>query len=118
MSLPAISSLRAAGFGDLASIPIQDLAANKALSEDQKIGEACRQFEAVMLRQILGQARQTVFHSKFNEDSTTSGIYQDMVTGQLADAISRNGSFGLARSLQAQLVHPPAGVSQPDSNKP
>jgi|KBSSwiStaDraftv2_1062776.scaffolds.fasta_scaffold332168_2 flagellar protein FlgJ len=118
MSLPPISSLRAAGPDGLGSIPIQDLAANKALTEEQKIDEACRQFEAVMLRQILGQARKTVFHSKLKEDSTASGIYQDMVTGQLADAISQSGSFGLARSLQSQLVHPSAGPSPHPSSKP
>ena len=118
MNLPSISALRPASLNSLASIPIQDLAANKALSEEQKIEEASRQFEAVMLRQILGQARKTVFHSKLNDDSSTSGIYQDMVTGQLADAISRSGSFGLARSLQGQLVHNAAAASHHNSSKP
>ena len=29
-----------------------------------------------------------------------------MVNNQLADSINRSGAFGLAKSLQAQLVHP------------
>ena len=37
-------------------------------------------------------------------DSMSSGIYQDMTTNQLADAISRSGSFGLAHSLEVQLI--------------
>jgi peptidoglycan hydrolase FlgJ len=86
-------------------VPIEQLAANKSLSEPEKINEASRQFEAVILRQILSQARKTVFPSKLTEPSTASGIYQDLVTSQLADAISQSGNFGLARSLQAQL-HP------------
>ncbi len=86
------------------NVPVEQLAGNKTLSEKQKLDEASRQFEALMLRQILGQGRKTVFHSKFNQESMTSGIYQDMITGQLADGISRSGGLGLARSLEAQLT--------------
>jgi flagellar protein FlgJ len=86
------------------ALPIEKLAGNKSLSETEKVSEVSRQFESVLLRQILGQARKTTFNSKFNPDSMTSGIYQDMVTNQLAESISRSGSFGLARSLEAQLV--------------
>ena len=87
------------------AVSIERLADDKTLSESEKITEASRQFEAVLLRQILGSARKTVFKSKTVEDSLSSGIYQDVVTGQLADSISRSGSFGLARSLQSQLQH-------------
>lgn len=83
--------------------PLEKLAENKALSEEQKVAELSRQFEGVLLRQILGQGRKTVFHSKMQDESTTSGIYQDMVTAQLAEGISKGGSFGLAKSLQTQL---------------
>src|SRR6266542_5869706 len=85
-------------------LPIEQLAANNSRSQAQKLAEVSRQFEAVLLRQILGQARKPVFHSKINQESSTTGIYQDMVTNQLADGISRSGSFGLARSLESQLV--------------
>jgi Rod binding domain-containing protein len=86
-------------------LPLENLAANKSLSEAEKVAEVRRQFEAVLLRQILGEARKTVFSSKIHQDSATSGIYQDLVTSQLADAISRSGSFGLARGLETQLAH-------------
>jgi hypothetical protein len=41
--------------------------------------------------------------SKCNQASMTSGIYQDMITSQFADGISRSGGLGLARSLEARL---------------
>jgi Rod binding domain-containing protein len=85
-------------------LPLEKLAGNQSLSEKEKVAEVSRQFESVLLRQILGAGRKTVFKSKLNQDSMASGIYQDMATNQLADAISRSGSFGLARSLEAQLV--------------
>ena len=83
--------------------PLEKLADNQHLSEEQKVAELSRQFEGVLLRQILGQARKTVFHSQTDEDSASSAIYQDMVTAQLAESISKSGSFGLAKSLQTQL---------------
>ena len=101
-----------------AELPIENLAGNKSLSQAEKVAEVSRQFESVLLRQILGQGRKTVFHSKFNQDSMSSGIYQDMATNQLADAISRSGSFGLARSLEAQLIHQTATPDKHAEDKP
>lgn len=86
-----------------ANIPLERLASNKHLTDPQKVTELARQFEAVLLRQILGEAHKKVFTSTMNPDSMTGGVYQDMITNQLADQISHAGSFGLARALEAQL---------------
>jgi Rod binding domain-containing protein len=43
--------------------------------------------------------------SSGQDNSNEAGIYSDMITNQLADSISHSGSFGLAKSLEAQLVH-------------
>jgi flagellar protein FlgJ len=88
----------------VSELPFEQLAANKNIPEQEKVGEACRQFEAVLLRQILQEARKTVIQSKDNSGSTVSGIYDDMINNQMADTISRSGHFGLAKSLQSQLV--------------
>jgi peptidoglycan hydrolase FlgJ len=87
-----------------ADLPIEQLAGNPNVSEHEKIAQTCRQFEAVLLRQILGEARKTVITSSGEQNSTVNGIYNDMVTNQLADSISRSGTFGLAKSLESQLV--------------
>src|SRR5580700_7444313 len=86
-----------------ADLPIEQLAGNPNVSQRDKVDQACKQFEAVLLRQILGEARKTVISSGAEQDSTVSGIYNDMVTSQLADSISRAGTFGLAKSLESQL---------------
>jgi peptidoglycan hydrolase FlgJ len=88
-----------------ADLPIEKLASNPNVSDSEKVGQACRQFEAVFLRQIFQEARKTVISSSTNQNSSISGIYDDMVNNQLADGISSSGAFGLAKSLQAQLVH-------------
>lgn len=97
-----------------ADVPIEQLSGDKRLSDPAKLAEVSRQFEAVLLRQILTEARKTVIHSDKKSESACSGIYQDMVTTQIADTISRSGSFGLAHSLQHQLtrqvLHPSASA--------
>jgi flagellar protein FlgJ len=107
---PLPHTVRAAG------LPLEQLANNPKLSETEKIAELSRQFEAVLLRQILGEAQKTVIKSGLTDESATSGIYQDMISNQLADTISKTGSFGLAKSLQAeltrQLVKPKTGEAQ------
>ena len=86
-------------------VQIENLAGNKNLSEQQKVGEVSRQFEAVMLRQILNDATKKMFVGDEGEESASKGIYQDIITNTLADSISRTGAFGLARSLSKQLQH-------------
>jgi len=88
-----------------ATVPLDRLANNPQLSEEQKVAEVSRQFEAVLLRQILAQAQKTVIKSDFTQDNAVTGVYQDMITSQLADSISRAGTLGLARNLNQQLTH-------------
>lgn len=85
-------------------IPLEKLEGSSRLTEAQKVGEVARQFEAVLLRQILSAARKNVIKSEFSSESSTSGIYNDMINNQMADDISKSGVFGLARSLQTQLT--------------
>ena len=85
-------------------VTIEQLAHNSALTEQQKVGEVARQFEALLLRQILQETQKTVIPSKYADNSTTAGIYHDMVTNQLADSISKSGTVGLAQTLERQLT--------------
>jgi Rod binding domain-containing protein len=91
-----------------ADIAPEALAGNKALSEHQKIAEASRQFEAMLLRQILSESQKPVIKSEFTDNSTAAGVYQDFVTNQMADSLSKSGTLGFAQVFQQQLDHPAA----------
>jgi Rod binding domain-containing protein len=93
----------------------EQLAGNTALTQSQKIGEASRQFEAVLLRQIISDSQKTVIQSEFSDNSTAAGIYQDLITNTLADNISKSGKFGLAKVFEQQLSRPSGAVSASDS---
>ncbi len=80
------------------------LANNAALTEQEKIGEASRQFEAILLRQILEASQKPVIGSKLSDNSAAAGIYRDMITTQLADSISKSGGLGLAQTFEGQLT--------------
>src|ERR1051325_10645986 len=103
---------------DAANIPMEQLTGNSQLSEEQKLGEAARQFEAMLLRQILENSQKTVIQSKFSDNSTTAGIYRDLATSQLADQISKTGTLGLARSLEHQLTRQLHSTSAGPDRKP
>jgi len=90
---------------DASHVQLESLANDKALSQDQKVAEASRQFEAVLLQQFLSESQKPVIQSEFTDNSTAAGIYQDFITNQLADNLSRNGGIGLAKTFERQLTH-------------
>lgn len=90
---------------DPAKVPLQELAANSNIPEKEKVNEVCRQFEAVLLLQILRDARKAVLDAQKSKDFSGLEIYADMINQQLAESISHSGMFGLGKSLQGQLTN-------------
>jgi Rod binding domain-containing protein len=88
---------------DTSTVPIEDLVGNKHLTQQQKIHEASRQFEAIMLQQIMSEMQKPVITSEFTDDSTASGIYQDYMTNALAQSMSKTDSLGFAKIFEEQL---------------
>jgi len=108
-----ISPLTSANPVDTTNIPVEDLAGNQHLTQNQKIAEASRQFEAIMLRQILSEAQKPVFTSEFTDNSTAAGIYQDLITNSLADSMSKSGTLGMAKIFEQQLSHTSGKTTAP-----
>lgn len=104
MNIPPIQS-------DTSTVPIEDLAANKNLTQQQKIHEASRQFEAIMLQQILSEMQKPVISSEFSNDSTAAGIYQGYISNALAQSMSKSDSFGFAKIFEQQLDPRPPHTS-------
>ena len=100
MEIPRVE--RAVQASDL---PLERLANSDQVSKSEKIGEAARQFEAVLLRQILSQAQKPLLkNTLIPGGGTANAIYQDMITQQLADRISEGGTFGFASVLKKELT--------------
>src|SRR5437660_703897 len=86
-----------------ADIPLEKLSSSKALTEEQKTSEMSRQFEAMLLRQVLSEAQKPAFKSK-DQAGVSNAIYQDMMVNQLADKISSSRSIGLSTELTKQFT--------------
>jgi len=97
---PAISGVASAN----ASRPAEDVGRSATMSSGEKVAELSRQFEALLLRQMLKEARKPMLGDTLTGKSSISKIYDDMVTDRLADSIASSGDVGLGTSLQAQLM--------------
>jgi Rod binding domain-containing protein len=98
-----VSTISSAVSPVAADINPESLAGNSSLSEKQKIAEASRQFEAMLLRQILSEAQKPVITSEFTDNSTAAGIYQDFIVNQMSDSLSKSGALGFAKIFEQQL---------------
>jgi Rod binding domain-containing protein len=96
---------------DLSNLPLDRVAASTQIDQKEKISQVSRAFEAVLLRQILQESQKPAFKSKLESNTATDGIYRDMVVNQLAENISKSGTFGLAKSLSGELQRQ-TGVSK------
>lgn len=94
------------------------LAVSTQVSESEKVAEVSRAFEAVLLRQILSESQRPVFQSSSVGNSSVDGIYRDMVVNQMADDISKSGSFGLGKSLAHELQRQSGPAQTPPGGKP
>ena len=98
-----VSSINTGAKVNAADIPLEKLATSKAISEEQKTSEMTRQFEAMLLRQILNEAQKSTFKSKFASSGVSTAIYQDLMVNQLADKISSSRTVGLSQELETQV---------------
>lgn len=92
-------------------LPLERLADNPNVSDAAKGREVARQFEAVLLRQILQSVHKTGIKGAFGEASVSKDIYFDMMNEHLADTMTKGGGLGLASALQAQLQRQLPGLS-------
>lgn len=105
---------------DPTQMPVEKLAGSKAVSEQDKVAELSRQFEAVLVRQILTEAQKPTIKSKLHTEDTASSIHRDMMVNNMSDQISHAGGLGLAHQLEHDLarqtkVKPAASVASAKS---
>jgi flagellar protein FlgJ len=71
-------------------------------TEDQKLREACKDFESVFVRQLLSEMRATVPKSDLL-GSREEELYQDMLDTEMSKDIGRAGTLKLGDLLYDQL---------------
>jgi Rod binding domain-containing protein len=82
-------------------------AALRAASPAEQRAAVASQFEAVLVRQLLGKTMTKMLGSGSGE-STAGGIYGDMLTDTLAQQLTAGRGLGLGHMIEQQLT--PRGV--------
>lgn len=106
-------SASSVSFADSAAL--RDLTHKQHIDEQAKLREAGRQFEAVLVRQMLKETMKPVFGGLMQGSGSGQKIYQDMVTESLAEALTQNTGFGFTSALMQQF---PAAQPAPDDAQP
>lgn len=79
-----------------------------------KLHDAARQFEALMITEMLKTARETSSDGSLSGDEETGeDSSMSLAEGQFAQAISNNGGLGLAKMIERTMSRSgdsPAGV--------
>lgn len=87
-------------------------------NEPQKLSDkAARDFEAMLLRQMLSRLENTTHAGERGPLSAGSSLHASMMINVLADALAAAGGLGLAQVLRADMhktPEAPATQTQPD----
>jgi flagellar protein FlgJ len=80
-------------------------ALDKAISnkDDQKLKDACKQFESLFLYQMLQKMRDTVPTGGFIGDSQGEKIFRSLLDEEMTKEMSNAGGLGLAEMLYQQM---------------
>ena len=70
--------------------------------KDAKIADSCKQFEAILWRQMLEKALEPMLHSTESSGDKT-GTYNYFLTNTISEKVSE-GSNGISSVLYAQLA--------------
>lgn len=82
----------------------QELVHSTRMSEEDKLKEATRQFEGVMLRQFLKESLKPLIKSDMVQSSAANDIYRSHLVDIMADSMTRGPGLGITTSLQAAVT--------------
>jgi Rod binding domain-containing protein len=109
MNVVPINATSASGAGQIAELaaprsskskPLSGAALRNASPAEQR-KEVAMQFEAILVRQLLGPTMSSMLGK---EGGAASNVYGDMLTDSFAQQLTRGGGFGLGGMLEKQLA--------------
>ena len=70
---------------------------------DEKLYQACQDFEAIFIKQMLKSMKNTVNKTGLVEGGFAEEIYDDMLYDEYASKMAKTAGFGITESLYKQL---------------
>lgn len=71
--------------------------------DDEKLKEACEDFESIFLNMLLGTMRKTIPDGELVEKSNATSTFETMLDEEYAKKMAKAGGIGLADVLYKQL---------------
>ena len=82
---------------------VTTLERNLESKSDDKLKNACADFEAIFIKQMLDSMRKTVEKTSLLSGGMAEDIFEDMLYQNYAEKMSKVGNFGLKEILYKQL---------------
>ena len=73
--------------------------------QNNELKEACRDFEAIFIKQMLDSMKKTVPENSLMKGGMAEDIFEDMLYQEYASIISKSGDLGIAEMVYKQLSH-------------
>ena len=71
--------------------------------DDKALKEACQEFEAIFIEQMLKSMRKTVPESGLMNGGMAEDVFEDMLYENYAEKMSKSASLGLSDMLYRQI---------------
>ncbi len=71
--------------------------------ENSKLKQACSDFEAIFIKQMLNSMKKTINKTKLIDGGMSEDIFEDMLFDEYAAKMSANSNLGLAKQMYSQL---------------
>lgn len=85
------------------TINLKNNAASTDTVKEVKLQKACRDFESIMLKQMLTTMRKSVPKSGLFGDNFADEMYQSMSDDELAKSLAQSKGMGLGDALYKQI---------------
>ncbi len=99
----SIDSLYSLNIQNSSSLKAKNMKNNLRSRNDRRLKEACSDFEAIFIKQMLDSMRKTVDKSGLMDGGMAENIFQDMLYDKYAEKMSKTGNFGIKDILYKQL---------------
>ncbi len=99
--------------GQIESLRAMPLNGQKKLSEKQ-MRDTAKQFEEIVVRQLLKEMRKTVPKNGFIEDSHATEMYMDMVDDHLAKQLADASAIGIGDLIYDELKEKNEKIENPE----
>lgn len=102
-ALSAMNRMTLSGAGSSGVTNISSMERKLENTDDDKVRQACSDFEAIFIKQMLDSMRKTVEKTSLLGGGMAEEIFEDMIYDEYAKKMSKTSDFGIEEMLYRQL---------------